>query len=105
MTIIQTIKVHKAFSKSVESIKRKQIDQEFSNGKGENKKKKFNFQGEMKKFAEEQNADLQLKKVVESVPQVQKVVDSVPRVDDILKVASEKVATEIIENIDPKKDE
>ena len=55
---------YKAFSKSVESIKRKQIDQEFSNGKGENKKKKFNFQGEMKKFAEEQNADLQLKKVV-----------------------------------------
>ena len=106
---------YKAFSKSVESIKRKQIDQEFSNGKGENKKKKFNFQGEMKKFAEEQNADLQLKKVVESVPQVQKVVesvpqvqkvvDSVPRVDDILKIASEKVATEIIENVDPKKDE
>ena len=69
----------------------------------------------MKKFAEEQNADLQLKKVVESVPQVQKVVesvpqvqkvvDSVPRVDDILKIASEKVATEIIENVDPKKDE
>ena len=106
---------YKSFSKSVESIKRKQIDQEFSNGKGENKKKKFNFQGEMKKFAEEQNADLQLKKVVESVPQVQKVVesvpqvqkvvDSVPRVDDILKIASEKVATEIIENVDPKKDE
>jgi len=47
---------YKTFSKSVESIKRKQIDQEFSNGKGENKKKKFDFQGEMKKFANEQQA-------------------------------------------------
>ena len=47
---------YKTFSKSVESIKRKQIDQEFSNGKGENKKKKFDFQGEMKKFASEQQA-------------------------------------------------
>ena len=32
---------YKIFSKSIESIKRKQIDQEFSNGKGENKKKKL----------------------------------------------------------------
>ena len=49
---------HKSFSKSVESIKRKQVEQEFQNGKGENKKKKFDFRGEMKKFAQEQNADL-----------------------------------------------
>ena len=46
----------KTFTKSIESIKRKQIDQEFSNGKGENKKKKFDFQGEMQKFAESQQA-------------------------------------------------
>ena len=51
---------YKSFSKSVESIKRKQIEQEFQNGKGENKKKKFDFQGEMKKFANEQNANLEL---------------------------------------------
>ena len=49
---------YKSFSKSVESIKRKQVEQEFQNGKGENKKKKFDFRGEMKKFAQEQNADL-----------------------------------------------
>tara|TARA_B100000214_G_C23967996_1_gene628687 strand:+ start:252 stop:992 length:741 start_codon:yes stop_codon:yes gene_type:complete len=52
---------YKTFSKSVESIKRKQIDQEFSNGKGGNKKKKFDFKGEMEKFANEQNANLELK--------------------------------------------
>jgi hypothetical protein len=51
---------YKSFSKSVESIKRKQIEQEFQNGKGENKKKKFDFQGEMKKFSNEQNANLEL---------------------------------------------
>ena len=45
---------YKTFSKSIESIKRKQVDQEFSNGKGENKKKKFDFHGEMKKFSESQ---------------------------------------------------
>ena len=47
---------YKNFSKSIESIKRKQVEQEFQNGKGENKKKKFNFQGEMKNFAESQQA-------------------------------------------------
>tara|TARA_B100001094_G_scaffold325480_1_gene379902 strand:+ start:22066 stop:22806 length:741 start_codon:yes stop_codon:yes gene_type:complete len=52
---------YKTFSKSVESIKRKQVDQEFSNGKGGNKKKKFDFKGEMEKFANEQNANLELK--------------------------------------------
>ena len=50
---------YKTFSKSVESIKRKQVEQEFSNGKGENKKKKFNFKGEMQKFSQEQEANLQ----------------------------------------------
>uniref|UniRef100_A0A6C0L0Y2 DUF4231 domain-containing protein n=1 Tax=viral metagenome TaxID=1070528 RepID=A0A6C0L0Y2_9ZZZZ len=47
---------YKNFSKSIESIKRKQVEQEFQNGKGDNKKKKFNFQGEMKNFAESQQA-------------------------------------------------
>jgi hypothetical protein len=44
---------YKTFSKSIESIKRKQVEQEFSNGKGDGKKKKFDFKGEMKKFSEE----------------------------------------------------
>ena len=80
---------YKTFSKSVESIKRKQIDQEFSNGKGENKKKKFDFQGEMKKFAQEQNADLKIKdSVVEQIlpdPQkqiVNKATELIPAVKD-----------------------
>ena len=51
---------YKVFSKSIESIKRKQVEQEFANGKGDGKKKKFDFQGEMKKFANEQNANLEL---------------------------------------------
>jgi len=63
---------YKSFSKSVESIKRKQIEQEFQNGKGENKKKKFDFQGEMKKFKEEQQTIENVKKeatksIVESI--------------------------------------
>jgi len=49
---------YKTFSKSIESIKRKQVAQEFSNGKDDGKKKKFDFQGEMKKFASEQNTNL-----------------------------------------------
>tara|TARA_B100000214_G_scaffold199643_1_gene144552 strand:+ start:139 stop:924 length:786 start_codon:yes stop_codon:yes gene_type:complete len=118
---------YKAFSKSVESIKRKQIDQEFSNGKGENKKKKFDFKGEMQKFAQEQNADLKMKKIVEAVPQVgaikgvvetvQKaddviqtvsqggVVNSVPKVDEILKETASEVVSEVVEKVvDGKKD-
>ena len=47
---------YRTFSKSVESIKRKQVEQEFSNGKGDSKKKKFDFQGEMKKFSQEQQS-------------------------------------------------
>ena len=49
---------YKTFTKSVESIKRKQVEQDFQNGKSENKKKKFNFKGEMEKFSREQNGDL-----------------------------------------------
>ena len=47
---------YRTFSKSVESIKRKQVEQEFSNGKGDSKKKKFDFQGEMKKFSQAQQS-------------------------------------------------
>ncbi len=50
---------YKVFSKSIESIKRKQVEQEFSNGKGENKKKKFDFQGEMKKFNDQQQKTIE----------------------------------------------
>ena len=58
---------YKAFSKSVESIKRKQIDQEFSNGNGQNKKKKFDFKGEMQKFSNEQNANIQFKDITQNL--------------------------------------
>lgn len=85
---------YKTFSKSVESIKRKQIDQEFSNGKGENKKKKFDFQGEMKKFAQEQNANLKIKDVVETIPQLQKIQDKIQKVEDI-KEGVEKVKDKV----------
>ena len=53
-------KAYKTFSKSIESIKRKQVEQEFSNGKGENKKKKFDFKGEMQKLSDEQDAKIKL---------------------------------------------
>jgi hypothetical protein len=58
---------YKTFSKSIESIKRKQVAQEFSNGKDDGKKKKFDFQGEMKKFADEQNTGISgIKERIES---------------------------------------
>lgn len=109
---------YKNFSKSVESIKRKQIDQEFSNGKGENKKKKFDFQGEMKKFAEEQNANLIKDIVVEqSLPQkeiVNKTVELIPtvkdnapdpeKVADILKGETKEIIDGAINKVVDKKD-
>ena len=55
---------YKNFSKSVEAIKRKQVEQEFQNGKSENKKKKFDFKGEMEKFAKEQSAP-----IIQNIPQ------------------------------------
>ena len=85
---------YKTFSKSIESIKRKQVDQEFSNGKGENKKKKFDFKGEMEKFAQDQNADLKIGKVVQLPPQVadvKKVVEIGEKVTDLKEVVSSKV--------------
>ena len=50
---------YKVFSKSIESIKRKQVEQEFSNGKGEGKKKKFDFQGELKKMNDQQQKTIE----------------------------------------------
>ena len=55
---------YKNFSKSVEAIKRKQVEQEFQNGKSENKKKKFDFKGEMERFAKEQSAP-----IIQNIPQ------------------------------------
>ena len=47
-----TKKSYKEFCKAVESIKRKQVEQEFSSGKGDSKKKKpeFNFAKEFNDF-------------------------------------------------------
>ena len=45
---------YKTFSKAIETIKRKQVEQEFANGKseGNKKKKKFDYQGELKKLTD-----------------------------------------------------
>ena len=54
---------YKNFCKNIEGIKRKQIENEF-NGKADNKKKKFDFAAELKKFKEEtitEQKDLQNK--------------------------------------------
>ena len=47
---------YKVFSKAIEGIKRKQIEQEYANGKseGNKKKNKFDYQGELKKLTDEQ---------------------------------------------------
>ena len=69
---------YKVFSKSVESIKRKQVEQEFTNGKGDNKKKKFDFHGEMKKFSQEQQ---------NSIENVNKVASTVQKIQNVTKAA------------------
>ena len=103
---------YKVFSKSIESIKRKQVEQEFSNGKGDSKKKKFDFQGEMKKFSQEQQIktiEHVKNQVIDTIPPgplvigkdtVQKVVETVPspiseNVVNIQENIKEKVETEI----------
>jgi len=92
---------YKTFSKSIESIKRKQIDQEFSNGKGENKKKKFDFQGEMKKFTDDQNPNLKIQDNVKNV--TIPIITDVPKVNEILKkeaseIVSEKINKEVLDS-------
>ena len=75
---------YKVFSKSIESIKRKQVEQEFSNGKGDSKKKKFDFQGEMKKFSQEQQ--------IKTIEHVQKSIrEQAPPLPPIKETISDKV--------------
>ena len=75
---------YKTFSKAIESIKRKQIEQEFSNGKGDSKKKKFDFQGEMKKFSQEQQ--------IKTIEHVQKSIrEQAPPLPPIKETISDKV--------------
>ena len=70
---------YKVFSKSIESIKRKQVEQEFSNGKGDSKKKKFDFHGEMKKFSQDQQRTIE--NVSDKVQTVANVANTVMNVD------------------------
>ena len=92
---------YKVFSKSIESIKRKQVEQEFSNGKGDSKKKKFDFHGEMKKFSQEQKSIQDVPKVVD---QIQKVVtkDDTIKVDIIEEAIADNVNVDKKDGIDKK---
>ena len=86
---------YKVFSKSIESIKRKQVEQEFSNGKGDNKKKKFDFHGEMKKFSQDQQRSIEnVDKVVDTVNKIQNVTKAV---DKFKEGPKENVEMEVIE--------
>jgi hypothetical protein len=85
---------YKVFSKSIESIKRKQVEQEFSNGKGDSKKKKFDFKGEMVKFSQEQIQPIQQ---LQQIPQPKNIeattksmVESIPPVENISVQITEK---------------
>jgi hypothetical protein len=95
---------YKVFSKSIESIKRKQVEQEFSNGKGDSKKKKFDFQGEMKKFSQEQQQleTVKPKLSIEDMETMKKTlmesISEKTHVDNI-KQEVKQVPPEIIENI------
>ena len=98
---------YKVFSKSIESIKRKQVEQEFANGKGDGKKKKFDFQGEMKKFKEEQQQTIEnvkkeaTKSIVESIAEkpkqiVNEVKEEVKEVKEEVKEVKEEVKSDDI---------
>tara|TARA_B100001094_G_scaffold129859_1_gene125754 strand:- start:2718 stop:3494 length:777 start_codon:yes stop_codon:yes gene_type:complete len=85
---------YKVFSKSIESIKRKQVEQEFSNGKGDNKKKKFDFHGEMKKFSQDQQRTIE--NVTDTVQTVAKVANTAQNVNK----AIDQLKGETLENIE-----
>ena len=91
---------YKVFSKSIESIKRKQVEQEFSNGKGDSKKKKFDFQGEMKKFSQEQQQQLENVKPKLSIQDMENMkktlMESIPEKP---KIEAEKVKEEVKQNV------
>jgi hypothetical protein len=96
---------YKSFSKSVESIKRKQVEQEFSNGKGENKKKKFDFKGEMQKFSNEQDAKIKLVQSVipNETPQLTENIQSA--ITSNIQSAIQNKVEEVQENVTEKIDE
>ena len=90
---------YKIFSKSIESIKRKQVEQEFSNGKGDSKKKKFDFHGEMKKFSQEQ-------KNIQSIPEkVQSVVTEQIQDNVKIDIIEEAIADKKEDGKDDKKED
>ena len=86
---------YKVFSKSIESIKRKQVEQEFSNGKGDSKKKKFDFQGEMKKFSQEQ----QIKTIEHVQKSIQEQAPPLPPIKETISDKVQKKTENIQENI------
>ena len=90
---------YKVFSKSIESIKRKQVEQEFSNGNGDNKKKKFDFHGEMKKFSQDQQRSIEnVSDKVQTVANVANTVQNVTKaVDKFKEGPKENVEMEVIE--------
>ena len=94
---------YKSFSKSVESIKRRQVEQEFSNGKGENKKKKFDFKGEMQKFSNEQDAKIKLVQSV--IPPQSGITNNIQSAiqDNIQSTIQDNIKSSIIDKIEDSK--
>ncbi len=99
---------YKVFSKSIESIKRKQVEQEFTNGKGDSKKKKFDFHGEMKKFSQDQQRTIEnVSDKVQSVAKVANTMQNVNKAAEKLKegVSKENIEVDIVEEGEVKKEE
>ena len=95
---------YKVFSKSIESIKRKQVEQEFSNGKGDSKKKKFDFQGEMKKFSQEQQIktiEHVQKSIREQAPPLPPIKENVADVQKKTENIQENIAEDIQKKTNP----
>jgi len=86
---------YKAFSKSIENIKRKQVEKEYS-GKGDvnknKKEKKFDFQAElMKNLPDELKKQIPDKPKADAEEGVKRVDDKIHEIEDIMKEKIEKL--------------
>ena len=92
---------YKVFSKSIESIKRKQVEQEFSNGKGDSKKKNSIFK--MKKFFQEQQVNNM--KIIEDVKKQVQVpqIDVKPQIPEISEGIKETIKETITDSNNEKR--
>ena len=89
---------YKIFCKSIESIKRKQIEQEYAGGKSADKKKKFDFNKELNDNLPRQY-EIEDRPIKESVPK-KLVIPEIPESSQTIKENIDQVSKNIDEQIE-----